>query len=73
MKNSILFFGLCLLTMSGCSQSVDIKATRTEAKKVVNQMIQAIEAEDMDLFAKIMAHDADMVNFGTDAAERWVG
>jgi hypothetical protein len=73
MKNSILFFGIFLLTMSGCNQRVDIKAARTESKKVVNQMIQAIETEDMDLFSKIIAHDADMVNFGTDAAERWVG
>jgi len=27
----------------------------------------------MELFSKIFAHDDDMVLFGTDAAERWVG
>ena len=47
--------------------------SKTEAKAVVNEMIQAFESKDMDLFSKITAHDADMVNFGTDAAERWVG
>ncbi len=74
MKNLlVLFFGATLLVFSGCSQKVDLKTDRNEVTTVVNQMVQAIETEDMNLFAKITAHDADMVNFGTDAAERWVG
>ena len=27
----------------------------------------------MELFSRIIAHDADMVNYGTDAAEHFVG
>ena len=74
MKNLfMLFFGITLLVFSGCNKRVDLDANRTEVNTVVNQMIEAIETEDMDLFAKITAHDADMVNFGTDATERWVG
>ena len=69
----MLILGSMLLAMSGCNQKVDLEAERTEATTVVNHMIQALEAEDMNLLAKVMAHDADMVNFGTDAAERWVG
>lgn len=74
MKNLfVLFFGLTFLVFNGCNQKVDLKADRVEVNTVVNQMVQAIETEDIDLFAKITAHDPDMVNFGTDAAERWVG
>jgi hypothetical protein len=74
MKNRfVLFLGATLLILSGCHYTTDIKAERIEATSVVNQMIQALETKDMDLFSKITAHDADMVNFGTDAAERWVG
>lgn len=29
--------------------------------------------EDLELLSKIMAHDADMENLGTDAVKRWVG
>jgi hypothetical protein len=30
-------------------------------------------SENFDTLVDIMAHEANMVNFGTDAAERWVG
>ena len=69
----ILFIGTLILAIGGCNPKVDIEAERTKANTVVNQMIQALETQDMKLFAKITAHDSDMVNFGTDAAERWVG
>ncbi|MEJ2690588.1 MAG: nuclear transport factor 2 family protein [Deltaproteobacteria bacterium] len=72
-KLFILFVGTALLAMSACHPRVDTKAEKTEAQAVVNQMIQAFETKDINLFAKITAHDPDMVNFGTDAAERWVG
>lgn len=59
--------------LSGCTQKVNLEAEKSNVKSVVDQFIQSLETENIDLFAKIMAHDADMVNFGTDAAERWVG
>ncbi len=33
----------------------------------------AFESEDMEMLSKCFSHDPDMVIFGTDAAERWVG
>lgn len=68
----MVLIGAALLAI-GCTQKVDMEAERTKAKTVVDQMIQALENEDMELYSRITVHDADMVNFGTDAAERWVG
>jgi uncharacterized protein (TIGR02246 family) len=74
MKHSVaLFFVAVLLVINGCTQKVDLNAEKSNVKSVVDQFIQALETENIELFAKIMAHDPDMVNFGTDAAERWVG
>jgi len=61
------------LVMSGRSQKVDIEAEKAKVKSVVDQFEQFWETEDMDLLARIMAHDADMVNYGSDAAEHFVG
>ena len=43
------------------------------AKAVVAQLWRAFEIQDLDLLSQVMAHDSDMVIFGSDAAERWVG
>ena len=69
----IVFIGIIILGASGCTPKIDIETEKTKATTAVDQMIQALETEDMNLMAKIMAHDNDMVNFGTDAAERWFG
>ena len=61
------------LVMSGGTQEVDIEAEKAKVKSVVDQFEQFWETEDMDLLARIMAHDADMVNYGSDAAEHFVG
>ena len=52
---------------------VDIKAEKTKVKEVVDQFEQFWETQDMELLSRIMAHDADMVNYGSDAAEHFVG
>jgi len=69
----VLFPGTALLAMCGCSQNVDLEAERGRVKSVVDQFEQFWETEDMELFSRIMAHDADMVNYGSDAVERFVG
>jgi len=73
MKNFILFVAVAFLMISACTQKVDLEAEKTKVKAVVDQLIQVLETEDMELYSKITAHDTDMVNFGTDAAERIVG
>ena len=57
----------------GCQQKVDIEAEKTAINAVLDSYITSIENEDMALYGKIIEHDPDMVNFGTDAAERIVG
>jgi uncharacterized protein (TIGR02246 family) len=58
---------------SACAPQVDLGAEKAKVKIVVDQFEQVWETEDMDLFSKIMAHDADMVNFGSDAPEHFIG
>jgi ketosteroid isomerase-like protein len=53
--------------------AVDVEAAKVAVGSVLDQWIQIMDTENLDLFSKLMAHDPDMVNLGTDAAERWVG
>lgn len=74
MKNLIVWItGAALLIMSGCIHKVDIASEETQVNTVIDQVIEVMETENMELFSKIFAHDADMVIFGTDASERVVG
>jgi len=74
MKNLfVLFVVIIFLSLSACTQKVDLEAEKAQVKTVIDQIEQLFETEDMELFSKIYAHDSDMVIFGTDAAERFVG
>jgi ketosteroid isomerase-like protein len=57
----------------GCQQKTDIQAEKTAIKTVLDNYITSIENEDMVLYAKIIAHDTDMVNFGTGARDHIIG
>lgn len=46
---------------------------RVAVKAVVDDWVQVFENHDMALFTQIVAHDPDMVNFGTDPEEHFVG
>lgn len=43
----------------------------------VNELLKryyiALSERDIELLSDVMAHDEDMVNFGTDSDERWTG
>lgn len=52
---------------------VDLAAEQAAVAAVLDQFDQMWVNEDLDLLSRIFAHDPDMVNFGTDAAEIWVG
>ena len=74
MKNIfLLLFGVAFLILISCEEKVDIDTEKANVKTVVDQLEQMLETEDMELLSRIFAHDTDMVNFGTDAAERIVG
>lgn len=66
-----------LLVSVGCAppaaEPVDLAAAAADARAAVDQFPVALETEDVALMSRLMAHDADMVCFGTDASERWVG
>jgi len=62
-----------LLMAAGCREEGRTEADKTAIKAVLDTYITSIENEDMGLYAKIIAHDPDMVNFGTAASERIVG
>jgi uncharacterized protein (TIGR02246 family) len=69
----VLFFAAALVALSACTQKVDLEAEKAKVKTVVDQFEQVWETKDMELFSRIMAHDADMVNFGSDAPEHFIG
>ena len=70
-KVYVLFLALALMLTMSCQQKVefdqeaDIEAEKAKVKTVLENYITSIENEDMDLYAKVMAHVPDMVNFGT--------
>jgi len=53
--------------------AVDIDAEKAKVKSVVDMVETAFETEDMEILSKCFSRNPDMIIFGTDAAERWVG
>ena len=72
-KLFLILIAAACLAIYGCAPGVDIEAEKAQVQSVLDQWIQVVETENLELFSRIMAHDPDMVTFGTDAAERWVG
>ena len=54
-------------------KNLDISAEKANVKLVVDKFEQFWETQDMTLLSRIFAHDTDMINSGTDAAEYFVG
>ncbi len=54
------FFFVC----QKATTAMDIEAEKALIKSVLDNYLASIEKEDLDLYAKCVAHDADMVNFG---------
>jgi uncharacterized protein (TIGR02246 family) len=86
MKKSFMVIPLVfLLCFSfGCQQQreemaeapepvVNIEAEKAAVSALIDDLVTSWQAEDMDLFSRIFAYDDDMVMFGTDAAEHFVG
>jgi uncharacterized protein (TIGR02246 family) len=74
MRRPILLALALVLALGACApEAVDLHAEQAAVKSVVDEFPDVLDTKDLDLFSRIMAHDADMVAFGTDASERWVG
>lgn len=61
----IVVFALSFALAFGCTPKVDVGAETLAVTVVLNNYIASIEAENMDLYGRVMAHDSDMINFGT--------
>jgi uncharacterized protein (TIGR02246 family) len=81
MKRSFVFLSvvifMALFLSCRCQQEavvqVDLEKEESAANATVNHLWQSWETGDINLISEVMAHDPDIVIFGTDAAERWVG
>ncbi len=67
-----LFFTF-LISSSFLTAQADPKPIVDEADFVISKMWESFVQGDHNMFAETMAQDSDMVTFGTDASERWVG
>ena len=54
------FFFACQKTTT----AVDVEAEKALIQSVLDNYVASIEKEDLELYAKCVANDADMVNFG---------
>jgi uncharacterized protein (TIGR02246 family) len=81
MKRSFVFLSLvifmALFLSCRCQQEtavqVDLEKEESAVRATINQLWQSWETGDINLISELIAHDPDIVIFGTDAAERWVG
>ncbi len=64
-KVYILFITLGFMLTVSCQQKADIEAEKAKVRAVLDNYVTSVENEDMDLYAKTMAHDPKMANFGT--------
>jgi uncharacterized protein (TIGR02246 family) len=65
---AVLLVALALVLAAGCQQRVGVAAETAAVTAVLNDYIASVEKEEIDLYGKVMAHDAGMVNYGTGGA-----
>jgi uncharacterized protein (TIGR02246 family) len=71
-KLSVVFAGLTLILMAACQSrvevevepTVDVAAEMAAVEVVLDSYVASVETEDIELYAKNVAHDTAMVNFG---------
>lgn len=78
MKNTSILSILAMFAcwaLVGCTQQekVDITAEKAKVKIVIDQFEEFWETEDLNVLANIMSHDANMVSYGSDINEIFVG
>ena len=73
-RQQILFiiFATCCIIYS-YSQKTNPTAEEPNIKLTIENFKKFWETKDTSILSKIMAHDADMVNYGTDSNEIFVG
>lgn len=68
---TIVAAGIFLACQKG--PEVDVAAEEQKVRGIMQEINAAWESEDIEVFSKLVAHDADMVSFGADVNDRWVG
>ena len=53
--------------------AVILEADKTGVRSILDNYISSVIHADIEAYARNIVHDPDMVNFGTDASERFVG
>ncbi len=64
-KLLLIILGTGLVLLAACQSRVNQEAEKQKIQAVLESYITSIETENIDLYAGILAHDQDMVNFGT--------
>jgi uncharacterized protein (TIGR02246 family) len=67
---TLLGVGVAMLVLIGtASQSqVDKSKIEDQVRGALDRYVQAVESEDLEQYAGVVAHDTDMVNFGAFGA-----
>ena len=76
MSRAALLAVVCVIGAAmGCDRAptVDLEADKRNLEAVMREVNTAWETEDLTAFSRVVAHDEDMVSFGADVGERWVG
>lgn len=73
MKKRYILFACILPLIISCHQKTHISSEISNVKEVIDQFYHLYETQDMDLLNNLIANDDDMINFGTDSVEYWIG
>jgi uncharacterized protein (TIGR02246 family) len=60
----VLGVALCTCIGTACQPPVNVESVEAEVRAVLDRYIASVEQEDMEHYAQLVAHDADMMNFG---------
>jgi len=71
----LIFIGIMggFLLMGCGGEKLDLEAEKAAVEQLLDEFWKAFENKDFDKLSEIIAHDTDMVIFGTDENERWAG
>jgi uncharacterized protein (TIGR02246 family) len=58
---------------SGQTTAADIEKIKAIVSERIDQWFRAIEVKDAEMLRDVICDDPEMVFFGTDAQERWIG
>jgi uncharacterized protein (TIGR02246 family) len=70
---AIAVWAAAILTACQGAPEVDIAAEEQAVRDVMGKINAAWESEDIGAFSRLVVHDGDMVSFGADLGDRWVG